>query len=275
MTKDLWPNRFVHNLASRKRGAFKHASRNLATTLDKLHHRRAQKMRGFLETRARVGAILKLPLINRRITFETIRSVVEYRLLRRNHLQTLYHVSLSSLHQHRPSETKTFRLAPKTPSSEIISLRLETELDDLPPRNLSAKTSMPKPSPAPSVRNHLSSHLFLDHRPWLIPPWVSNILSAPPPWLVPPVPNEAASRPSLASRPLQPVCTHPSFRMFLRQQSWLIPPWVCKILSAPPPWLVPPVPNETVAGPNLIFLKLQPWIIPPWICLLLMRLVVG
>lgn len=122
---ELWLNPNI--LSRRKRGAVKRASRHLAATLNRLHQQRTCKMQLFLSTRTKVGTILDPSYaMNRRAKLETLRSVVEYKLLRRNHLQTLYHVSLSSLQQNLSSETSTPGRAHTAPPSESISSRIET-----------------------------------------------------------------------------------------------------------------------------------------------------
>ena len=140
------------------------------------------------------------------LKFSILRSVVASRLCSRDPLKTLYHVAPSSLHLQ--SEHPTIQ------PSKPLYLRVDihpsavSKLNDPSPCKLSANISRSNLSLVPSVCSP-SSHLFLDQRPWLIPPWISKILSAPPPWLVPPVPNELATCLSL---------------IFLKLQPWIVPP---------------------------------------------------
>ena len=226
----------------KKKGVVKRVSKHLTAKLTRLHRQRAQKMVRFHDTRTKIGATLELPpAMNRRVRLKTIKSIVEYKLLPRNTFQTLYHVSLSSLHHISLSEN-SIDTEPHPTAQQIHT----TSLSRL-------RTTFPLPifPLEPAACTHPSSRQTLDRSPWLIPPWCSTI--DPPPILT-----------------LLPAAyNHPISHLFMDRRLWLIPPWLTRILSAPQSWLVPPVPNGDARLPSLAFLQLQPWIVPPWLLSLL------
>ena len=78
--------------------------------------------------------------------------------------------------------------------------------------------------------------------PWTVPPWGS---------LIEINPNKGISKTASC--------------IYLEQRFWLIPPWVVKILSAPPSWLIPPVPNGNIQSIGVDILLQQPWAISLWL----------
>ena len=125
----------------------------------------------------------------------------------------LLNISVQSSPKTLPSGTPSSRT--KLPSNGLSSRQLRAATQsiesDLSLRHSPSYLTQPPPKQPPNC-TYLSSHLFLDCRAWLIPPWVIKIISASPSWVVPPVSNEAV-------RPL-------SF-LFFQQEPWIIPPWIC------------------------------------------------
>ena len=228
-----------------KKGVVKRASKHLTAKLTKLHRRRALQQTRFRDTRKKIGDTLKPPTaVNRRARHKTIKRIVEYKLLRRNTLQTLYHVSLSSLHNISFSENGVDAEL-HSPAQQIHTTSRSHPCTRVPPPIVPLE---------PAAYNHQSSLLSLDRSPWLIPPWCTDFS----------VNLNLPCRIQLSFRlPLDRTCF--SSQRFLDRVPWLIPPWLARIFSVSPPWLVPPVPDVTVLLLCLSFLQQRPWMIPPWV----------
>ena len=159
-----------------------------------------------------------------------------------------------------------FRTQPKTQSQTQPTPQSETQTktqlkQQLHTTSLSRLRAEAPPPTCPldtAASNNPSSFWSLEFRPWLIPPWRTDFSLT----LHPSCLNQHPRR-------LPPDRAHISSHLshlLLDRLSWLIPPWLAKILSASPPWLVPPVPNVMILLLCLAFLQQQPWMIPPWVC---------
>lgn len=264
---------------------FKQARTVLSSTLPHLHQRRNNKLQCFRSNRAKVNTILDPSSGTIRwARYNVVRSIVEYMLLRRNTISTLYHVSLSSLHHtssEKPQPKPQPRIQPRPhlktqPHTQFrAQLKTQPQTQPMPQPKTQPKTqtktqkhttlsrlrSEARPPTCPletAARNHPSSFLSLDRSPWLIPPWRTDFSL-----------HHNTSCLTQYPRRLPPdracMSSHLS-HLFLDHRPWPIPTWLAKILSTSPPWLVPPVPNVTVLLLSLAFLQQQPWMIPPWAC---------
>ena len=207
-----------------RRRLFERAQTVLQSTLPGLHQKKLSSVT-FLMNRLILNKHLQriLPHHVLRGKLDITRSILSVRLTQRNSMQALYHVALSLLQKSSvQSETTsdTFSLRSRLSSNGIPSTQSRAsttqtiiQTDFSLKLNPSCLTQHPRRLPPDCAC--ISSHLFLDHCPWLIPPWLARILSASPSWLVPPVPNVTVLLLCLT---------------FLQQQPWMIPPWVCSFL---------------------------------------------